>query len=82
LYNISLSINDFLRFAGNKTCIRDVAAKFSIGESTFHRQCARVMDYLNDIAPTIIKFPDSKEKKAAIAQQFEQVYIYILCLNW
>jgi hypothetical protein len=33
------------------------------------------MDYLNDIAPTIIKFPDSKEKKAAIAQQFEQVYI-------
>ena len=63
----------FARFAGNKTCIRDVAAQFCIGESTFHRQCGRVMNYLNDIAPNVIKFPETVKEKTSITQQFEQV---------
>ena len=63
----------FTRFAGNKTCIRDVAAQFCIGESTFHRQCGRVMNYLNHIASNVIKFPQTKEEKAAVTNKFEQV---------
>ena len=61
------------RFAGSKTCIRDVAAQFSIGESTFHRQMIRVVNYLVNIAPNIIKFPQSDEEKAMLASQFERV---------
>ncbi|KZS08339.1 Uncharacterized protein APZ42_027640 [Daphnia magna] len=63
----------FLKFAGSKTCISEVASQFCIGESTFHRQCGRVMHHLNDIAPSIIRFPKDNEEKKAIAHHFEQI---------
>jgi len=66
-------ILSFLRFAGSKTCIRDVASEFSIGESTFHRQMIRVVNFLLHIAPNVIKFPQTDEEKAALASQFERV---------
>lgn len=65
------------RFAGSKTCISEVASQFCIGESTFHRQCGRVMHHLNDIAPSIIRFPKDNEEKKAIAHHFEQVIFHV-----
>lgn len=70
------------RFAGSKTCIRDVAIQFSIGESTFHRQMARVMNYLVDIAPRVIKFPETEDEKATITHQFEEVIFICFSLNY
>jgi len=66
-------ILSFLRFAGSKTCIRDVASQFSIGESTFHRQMIRVVNFLLHIAPNVIKFPQTDEEKLTLASQFERV---------
>nr|XP_050050091.2 putative nuclease HARBI1 [Dermacentor andersoni] len=60
----------FLWYAVNKSCIRDVAGRFEVGESTHHRMMYRVMAFLLDIAPRIVTFPDDLQK---LANAFEQV---------
>ncbi|KAK8760846.1 hypothetical protein V5799_011671 [Amblyomma americanum] len=60
----------FLWYAANKSCIRDVAGRFELGESTHHRMMYRVMAFLLDIAPRIVTFPDDLEK---LADEFEQI---------
>lgn len=60
----------FLWYAANKSCIRDVAGRFEVGESTQHRMMYRVMDFLLDIAPRIVTFPDDLEK---LANEFKHV---------
>lgn len=58
------------RYAANKACIRDVAGRFEVAESTHHRMMSRVTSFLLDIAPSIIKFPSDLQK---LATDFEQV---------
>lgn len=63
-------ILSFLWYAANKACIRDVAGRFEVAESTHHRMMSRVTSFLLDIAPSIIKFPSDLHK---LATDFEQV---------
>ncbi|KAH7936904.1 hypothetical protein HPB49_006279 [Dermacentor silvarum] len=63
-------ILSFLWYAANKACIRDVAGRFEVAESTHHRMMNRVTSFLLDIAPSIIKFPSDLHK---LATDFEQV---------
>ncbi|KAH7955589.1 hypothetical protein HPB52_001675 [Rhipicephalus sanguineus] len=63
-------ILSFLWYAANKACIRDVAGRFEVSESTHHRMMSRVTSFLLDIAPNIIKFPSDLQK---LAKDFEQV---------
>ncbi|XP_040077298.1 uncharacterized protein LOC115329180 [Ixodes scapularis] len=63
-------ILSFLWYAGNKTCIRDVAGRFDMGESTLSRILNRVAEFLCSIAPDEIRFPDDV---AALAKDFEEV---------
>ena len=78
LFNGAMSFN-FYRFAANKCVIRDVANRFGMGISTFHRCAERVMDYLIDISPKIIKFPETEKEKEEAAASFEQIkYIAML----
>ncbi|KAK4886311.1 hypothetical protein RN001_002582 [Aquatica leii] len=65
----------FLWFAGNKCCMRDVAGRFGMAESTFHTCLKRILDYLIDIAPTFVSFPTSQEGKLHISRKFEDVSI-------
>lgn len=63
-------ILSFLWYAANKACIRDVAGRFEVSESTHHRMMSRVTSFLLDIAPGIIKFPSDLQK---LATDFEQL---------
>ncbi|CAN7981626.1 unnamed protein product [Ixodes pacificus] len=60
----------FLWYAANKACIRDVAGRFDLGESTLHRMIVRVIDLLLIIGPRIVKFPDDLER---LSRDFEAV---------
>ncbi|KAH8031606.1 hypothetical protein HPB51_019506 [Rhipicephalus microplus] len=57
-------ILSFLWYAANKACIRDVAGRFEVAESTHHRMMGRVTAFLLDIAPNVIKFPSDLQKLA------------------
>ncbi|XP_075546509.1 uncharacterized protein LOC142579814 isoform X1 [Dermacentor variabilis] len=59
----------FSWYAGNKSCIWDVAGRFEVGESTHRRMMYRVMAFFLDIAPRIVTFPDDLQK---LANAFEQ----------
>ncbi|KAH7959330.1 hypothetical protein HPB49_010436 [Dermacentor silvarum] len=59
-----------LWYAANKACIRDVAGRFEVAETTNHRMMSRGTSFLLDIAPGIIKFPSDLHK---LATDFEQV---------
>ncbi|KAG0441661.1 hypothetical protein HPB47_015892, partial [Ixodes persulcatus] len=63
-------ILSFLWYAGNKTCIRDAAGHFDMGESTLSRILNRVAEFLCSIAPDEIRFPDDV---AALAKDFEEL---------
>ncbi|CAN7942634.1 unnamed protein product [Ixodes pacificus] len=63
-------ILSFLWYAGNKTCIRDVAGRFDMWESTLSRILNRVAEFLCSIAPDEIRFPDDV---AALAKDFEEI---------
>lgn len=63
-----------LRFAGNKSSIRDVSSRFGMGESTLHRCMSRVQDFLIEIAPSVIKLPKTDEQKEQISALIETVF--------
>ncbi|KAH8027318.1 hypothetical protein HPB51_004630 [Rhipicephalus microplus] len=63
-------ILSFLWYAANKACIRDVAGRFEVAESTHHRMMGRVTAFLLDIAPNVIKFPSDLQK---LAVDFEKL---------
>jgi hypothetical protein len=48
------------RFAGNKVCLRDVSQRFGVCHATTFRQNDRVLNFLIDMAPKIIKFGDNE----------------------
>ncbi|KAM7300348.1 putative nuclease HARBI1 [Ixodes scapularis] len=60
----------FLWYAGNKTCLRDIGGRFNASDSAEFVMVQRVMDFLCDIAPEVIKFPRDKE---ALAAEFEEI---------
>ncbi|KAG0413230.1 hypothetical protein HPB47_009621 [Ixodes persulcatus] len=66
----------FLWYAANKACIRDVAGRFDLGESTLHQMMERVLDFLLIIGPRIVKFPDDLER---LSRDFEAVCTHIRC---
>jgi len=69
----------FCRFAGNKSVIRDVASGFNVAESTFHTIIiTNVMEFLQHIAPNIIKMPDTDDKRRKIADNFQEVINIII----
>jgi len=61
------------RFAGNKCVIRNVADLFDMSLSTAYLIIIRVINFLCDIAPSIIKFPQTAEKRETNAIQFKEV---------
>ncbi|XP_066603775.1 putative nuclease HARBI1 [Prorops nasuta] len=63
----------FLWFAGNKCSIRDVASRFNMAESTFHLVCNNIMEFLNNLAKSIIKFPETIEEKTEISNEFKTI---------
>ncbi|XP_032687262.1 uncharacterized protein LOC116851696 [Odontomachus brunneus] len=65
-------ILSFLWFAGNKVCLRDVSQRFGVCPATTFRQNERVVNFLIDMAPKIIKFPEIKEHSA---NEFLQVFL-------
>ncbi|KAB0802301.1 hypothetical protein PPYR_04487 [Photinus pyralis] len=68
-----IHIYSFLWFAGNKCTMKDVAQRFNITESSFHRAKNRVMDFLMELGPTIIKFPRTEKEKQHLADNFRKV---------
>ncbi|KAH7976128.1 hypothetical protein HPB52_008687 [Rhipicephalus sanguineus] len=60
----------FIWYAANKTCMRDVADRFNLAESTVHRVLQRVADYLCTLGPTVLTFPRDLEK---LSRDFEKV---------
>ncbi|XP_032675599.1 putative nuclease HARBI1 [Odontomachus brunneus] len=44
-----------------------------MAESTFHAVSDNIMDFLNSIAGSIIKFPETIEEKTEISRQFENI---------
>ncbi|KAF2895776.1 hypothetical protein ILUMI_10400 [Ignelater luminosus] len=63
----------FLWYARNKCCMRDVAGRFGMAESTFHGCFNRVLEYLISIAPVTIKFPEIYQARLNISRKFEQI---------
>ncbi|KAH7955277.1 hypothetical protein HPB52_000081 [Rhipicephalus sanguineus] len=63
-------ILSFIWYAANKTCMRDVADRFNLAESTVHRVLQRVADYLCTLGPTVLTFPRDLEK---LSRDFEKV---------
>lgn len=61
------------RFAGNKCALRDVADRFGIAASSGHSICTRIMLFLYDLAPNVIKFPETPEEKIKISEEFFKV---------
>ncbi|XP_011858511.1 PREDICTED: putative nuclease HARBI1 isoform X5 [Vollenhovia emeryi] len=64
IISAELDVLSFLWFAGNKVCLRDVSQRFGVCPATTFRQNERVVNFLIDMAPIIIKFPENKEHSA------------------
>ncbi|KAH8009113.1 hypothetical protein HPB51_010311 [Rhipicephalus microplus] len=51
----------FIWYAANKTCMRDVASRFDMSDSTMYRVLQRVAQFLMTLAPSVTKFPADLE---------------------
>nr|XP_037277211.1 protein ALP1-like isoform X1 [Rhipicephalus microplus] len=60
----------FLWYATNKVCIKDVATRFCLSESTAHGITERLLDYLCSLLPKEICFPDDLD---SLVEDFQQV---------
>ncbi|KAH7970540.1 hypothetical protein HPB49_010006 [Dermacentor silvarum] len=54
-------ILSFIWYAANKTCMRNVASRFDLSESSVHRILHRVAHFLLTLGPSLIKFPADLE---------------------
>ncbi|KAL3242439.1 hypothetical protein MRX96_047753 [Rhipicephalus microplus] len=59
-----------IRYAANKTCVRDVASRFDMSESTVYRVLQRVAEFLMTLGPSEIKFPADLEN---LTSSFEKI---------
>ncbi|KAL3209072.1 hypothetical protein MRX96_038367 [Rhipicephalus microplus] len=67
----------FIWYAANKTCMRDVASRFDMSESTVYRVLQRVAQFLMTLGPSVIKFPADLEN---LTSSFEKVcFDFIYC---
>ncbi|KAL3253635.1 hypothetical protein MRX96_054427 [Rhipicephalus microplus] len=68
----------FIWYAANKTCMRDVASRFDMSESTVYRVLQRVAQFLMTLGPSVIKFPADLEN---LTSSFEKMYdtIWMSC---
>lgn len=70
----SHNIYDDSRFSGNKTTLREVANLFDMSLSSIHAGFNKVLQFLvNDVAPEVIKFPETNDEKELVAKEFEKV---------
>uniref|UniRef100_A0A131Z088 Harbinger n=1 Tax=Rhipicephalus appendiculatus TaxID=34631 RepID=A0A131Z088_RHIAP len=60
----------FLWYATNKVCIKDVATRFCLSESTVHGITERLLDYLCSLLPKEICFPEDLD---SLVEAFEQI---------
>ncbi|KAH8024537.1 hypothetical protein HPB51_025456 [Rhipicephalus microplus] len=51
----------FIWYAANKICMRNVASRFDMSESTVYRVLKRVAQFLMTLGPSVIKFPADLE---------------------
>ncbi len=58
--------------------MREVANLFGMVESTIYVCSQRVMSFLMDIAPSIIRFPVTQQEKQQAEEEFRQVPLHIL----
>nr|XP_037283958.1 protein ANTAGONIST OF LIKE HETEROCHROMATIN PROTEIN 1-like [Rhipicephalus microplus] len=64
-------IEDVVRqYAANQTCMRDVASRLDMSESTVYRVLQRVVQFLMTLGPSVIKFPADLEN---LTSSFEKV---------
>lgn len=68
-------VSTYFRFAGNKTVMRIVAQVFNCSESSSFVVFNRVVEFLLNILPTIIKMPTSNDDKIQCAYEFQQVIL-------
>jgi len=64
----------FLWFSGNKTVMRITAQVFNCSQSICFTVFNRVIEFLLDILPNVIKMPSTIDEKKQSADEFKQVY--------
>lgn len=63
-------ILSFLWYATNKVCIKDVAIRFNVSDSTVHGIIERLLEYLCSLLPKEIRFPRHLDE---VVDGFEQL---------
>lgn len=63
-------ILSFLWYATNKVCIKDVAIRFNISDSTVHGIIERLLEYLCSLLPKEIRFPQDLDE---VVKGFQQL---------
>lgn len=67
------------RFTGNKSVMTTVALLFNMSVSTVDAIITRVVGFLLELAPQVIRFPQTDEELQVIAEGFESVcYVNII----
>lgn len=65
------------RYAANKTCMRDVASRFDMSESTVYRVLQRVAEFLMTLGPSVISFPQTWRTWLEVLRRF-----VLILLSW
>ncbi|XP_031358255.1 putative nuclease HARBI1 [Photinus pyralis] len=73
LISAECHILSFLWYAGNNCTIRESGDRFNMSLSTFSSVQRRVMSFLLDLLPTVIRFPKTDLEKERVAAEFEQI---------
>ncbi|CAN7988265.1 unnamed protein product, partial [Ixodes pacificus] len=71
----------FLWYAANRSCIRDVAGRFNVAESSLHRMMRRVVDFILSIGPQVVKFPSDLQQMAEDFQKVSGVPGTVGCID-
>ncbi|KAH8027849.1 hypothetical protein HPB51_010495 [Rhipicephalus microplus] len=66
----------FIWYAANKTCMRDVASRVDMSESTVYRVLQRVAQFLMTLGPSVIKFPAALENLTSSSEKVCFDFIY------
>lgn len=76
----SYTYYNIYRFAANKVCLRDVSQRFGVCPATTFRQNDRVMNFLLNIAPGIIKFGDKEITSNEFLEVCNDFSSLIICI--
>ncbi|XP_075550731.1 uncharacterized protein LOC142584489 [Dermacentor variabilis] len=75
--SVETHILSFVWYAANKTCMRNVASRFDLSESSVYRILHRVADFLLTLGQSLIKFPADLEN---LTKSFEKACFDFLYL--